>query len=54
MSCRRICSRRFDPKTLKLTEAPWCMVSNQILPSLSNSMLRLPTGAAGLNSVVGH
>jgi hypothetical protein len=52
MSRRRICSRRFDRKTLKLTEAPWCMVSNQILPSLSNSMLRLPTGAPGLNSVV--
>ena len=25
MSCRRICSRRFDPKTPKLTEAPWCV-----------------------------
>src|ERR1700733_8739009 len=33
---------------------PWYMVSNQILPVVSNSMLNRPVGALSLNFVIGY
>src|SRR4029077_10322942 len=38
----------------KLPSEPWYMVSNQILPAWSNSMLSSPVGALSLNFLIGY